>query len=304
MKQQPMNRSHFLQQLGLLAAGSITLPGFLFRKSTNFTPLRNNTGIFSMQGGTIGWFVSDDVIVAIDSQFPDPARAFLNGIDEFGGGPEKILINTHHHGDHTGGNLVFETNGYRIIAHENVPVLQQQAAQANDTEANQAYAGITFTDSHELNISGETITAHHYGPAHTKGDSVIWFKEANIAHMGDLIFNRLYPFIDRNSGALITGWINLLETVHSEADTDTLFIFGHGNPEFGVTGSREDLLVLRNFLSHLLEYTQNGIQSGKSREEITEVSQFDEFPGFLSPSAFLSLPRNIDVAWRELTGTE
>jgi len=299
-----MKRLQFLQQIGLVTAGSFVLPGLLFRKSSNFTPLRNNVGFFSMQGGTIGWFVSDDAIVTIDSQFPDPAQAFINGIGEFGGGPEKILINTHHHGDHTGGNQVFHNNGYRIIAHENVPVLQQRAAQANDTEANQAYAETTFSDSHELIISGETITAAYYGPAHTNGDSVIWFKEANIAHMGDLIFNRLYPFIDRNSGALITGWIDLLETVYSEADPETLFIFGHGNPEFGVTGSREDLLVLRDFLSHLLEYTQRGIESGKSRDEIADISQFDEFPGFMSPSAFLSLPRNIDVAWRELTNTD
>jgi cyclase len=299
-----MKRLQFIQQLGMLTAGSIAIPGFLFRKSTNFTPLRNNVGLFSMQGGTIGWFVTDDAIVTVDSQFPDPARSFVDGIGEFGGGPEKILINTHHHGDHTGGNQVFESHGYRIIAHENVPALQQRAAQANDTEANQAYAEITFSDSYELKISGETITAKYYGRAHTSGDAVIWFDDANIAHMGDLIFNRLYPFIDRNSGALITGWIDLLETVYSEADSDTLFIFGHGNPEYGVTGNRDDLLVLRNFLSHLLGYTQRGIQAGKSRDEIADISQFEEFPGFVSPSAFLSLPRNIDVAWRELTNTD
>ncbi len=299
-----MNRSQFIHHLGLLAAGSMALPGMIFRAASPFTPLRNNVGIFSMQGGTIGWFVTDDAIVSIDSQFPDPARSFVDGIGEFGGGPEKILINTHHHGDHTGGNLVFHNNGYRIIAHENVPIFQRQAAQANNTEANQAYAETTFTDSKELNISGETITAKYYGAAHTNGDAVIWFEEANIAHMGDLIFNRRYPFIDRNSGARISGWIDLLETVYSEADSNTLFIFGHGNPEFGVTGSREDLLVMRDFLSHLLAHTKNEIESGKSREEIASIQHFEEFPDFESPSNFLSLPRNIDVAWRELTNTD
>lgn len=297
-----MNRLHFLKQIGLLSAGAALVPKNLsFLARSPFTELRGGVGIFSMQGGTIGWFTTEGMIVTVDSQFPDPAQAFIDGISDFGTGPEKVLFNTHHHGDHTGGNPVFARDGYRIIAHENVPALQEQSARASETEANQAYAETVFGREYELAAGSETIRAAYYGPAHTKGDSVIWFREANIAHMGDLVFNRLYPFIDRNGGALITGWIQLLETVYSEADSDTLFIFGHGNPDFGVTGNRDDLLYLRNFLSHVLEYTQQGIQEGKSREELMQIQQFEEFPDHLSPSDFLSLPRNIDVAWSELT---
>lgn len=297
-----MNRLDFLKNLGLLSAGATILPKYLSSLArTPFSELRNGVGLFSMQGGTIGWYTTDDAIVVVDSQFPDPARAFVDGISDFGSGPEKVLFNSHHHGDHTGGNLVFENDGYNIIAHANVPGLQRKAAQNNDNEDAQAYAATTFDDQFRFDAGEETITAKYYGAAHTKGDSVIWFKNANIAHMGDLVFNRLYPFIDRNGGANISGWINLLETVAAEADSETLFIFGHGSPETGVTGNREDLLYMRDFLYHLLEYTQSAIKAGKSREEVISRTSFDEFPDHVSPSNFLSLPRNLEVAWLELT---
>lgn len=296
-----MKRSDFLKHLGLLSGGAFFSSAFKRGEPSPFTELRNGVGKFSMQGGTIGWFVNDDVIIAVDSQFPDPAGEFVREIEHFGSGPDKILFNTHHHRDHTSGNQVFERDGYHIIAHENVPALQEQAALASETEENQAYAETVFDREHELVLSDETILAKYYGSAHTKGDSVIWFRNAKIAHMGDLVFNRRYPFIDRDGGALITGWIELLESVYSEAESDTLFIFGHGNPDFGVTGSRNDLLYMRDFLSHLLEYTQQGIQQGKSREDLRQIQQFDAFPDHESISENLSLPRNIDVAWRELT---
>jgi cyclase len=299
-----MNRSDFIRYLGLLSAGAGFAPAAISRWQSPFTELRMGVGTFSMQGGTIGWFVNDDAVIVVDSQFPDPASQFLSGIVEFGSGQEKVLFNTHHHGDHTGGNQVFEHDGYRIIAHEHVPMLQERSARANETVEHQAYAETVFDRDYELSAGDETIYAAYYGPAHTKGDSVIWFRQANIAHMGDLVFNRRYPFIDRDGGALITGWIDLLETVYSRADSETLFIFGHGNPEFGVTGNRDDLLYMRNFLLHLLEYTHQGIQEGKSREELTQIDHFEEFPDHESPSDFLSLPRNIDVAWRELTDSE
>lgn len=296
-----MKRDEFLKVAGILSAGFTVMPKFNLFQDSPFSLLREGVGIFSMQGGTIGWYTSDGAILVIDSQFPDPAAAFVEGISEFGTGRERVLINTHHHGDHVGGNLIFQNAGYQIIAHENVPELQRNAAIASDNEANQAYPDTVFSDQFGLSMGDEKITAKYYGAAHTKGDSVIWFENANIAHMGDLLFNRLYPFIDRNGGASIRGWIDLLETVYSEADPNTIFIFGHGKPEFGVTGNREDLMVKRDFLTKLLEYTEAAIHEGRSREEITNLEQFEEFPDFFSPSAFLSLPRNLDVAYLELT---
>lgn len=293
-----MKRLDFLKNVALISAGTAFLPKLKFFQDSPFTELRGGTGIFTMRGGTIGWFVSDDVTLAIDSQYAETAADFLNGIDTYGGGPETILINTHHHGDHTSGNGTFKESGYKIIAHERVPVLQRQSA---DDEDSVVAAEETFAEQHELDLGNEMVHIKYYGPAHTSGDSVTWFREANVAHMGDLMFNRLYPFIDRGSGASIQNWITVLETVADEADSDTQFIFGHGNPEFGVTGTADDLLHKRDFLSKLLEFTQQEIDEGKSKEEIMETESFEEFPNFISPSDFLSLPRNLDVAYQELT---
>jgi cyclase len=298
-----MNRKSFLKNLGLLTAGSVAAPSFikLLTAEGPFFKIRDDLGYFSGRGGTIGWFVTDDAIVVVDAQFPNTAEEFVRGIADYGSGPSRVLFNTHHHGDHTAGNPVFAENSYQIIAHENVPVLQRRAAEAQGDAGAFTAADITFTDDYTLEIGNERIVARHYGNAHTGGDSVIWFENRNAAHMGDLVFNRWYPFIDRPGGASILGWIDLLETVASEADSDTVFIFGHANADFGVTGDTGDLLYMRDFLSKLLEHTQAGIDAGQSREEITNVNRFEEFPDHQSAGARLSLPANLNVAYDELT---
>ena len=298
-----MDRKLFLRQLGLISAGAFAAPSLLktFSFEGPFYQIKNNLGYFSMRGGTIGWFVTEDAVVAVDSQYADTAAQFLTGVDDYGSGPTRVLFNTHHHGDHVSGNGTFASENYQVIAHENVPELQRRQAEVRGTLNEITAAEITFTQEYVMSPGMETIRAKYYGNAHTAGDSVIWFENANVAHMGDLIFNRLYPFIDRDGGASIEGWINLLETVADEGDTETVYIFGHGNPEFGVTGNRDDILYMRDFLTHLLNFTASEIAAGKSREEILETTSFDLFPDHLSPSDFLSLPRNLDVAYLELT---
>lgn len=299
-----MNRRSFLHNFSVLSAGAIAAPSLLRSAFQDgpFYPLRDGAGYFTGRGGTIGWFVSDDALVVIDSQFQNSAEDFLSGITGFGGGPARFLFNTHHHGDHTSGNGVFAGNDYRIIAHRNVPDLQRQFSQDNGESI--PSASITFEDEYTLDAGGEQVQAKYYGNAHTGGDSVIWLRNRNIAHMGDLVFNRWYPFIDRPGGASIRGWITLLETVADEADRNTIFIFGHGNTDFGVTGNRDDVLYMRDFLSKLIEHTQAGLDAGKSREEITAVEQFEEFPDHQSAGSRLSLSANLDVAYDELTSDE
>lgn len=298
-----MNRKNFLQQLALFSAGSVLSPSLIntFTLLSTFHPIRNNIGTFTGRGGTIGWMATSEFIVAIDSQFPNSAEDFISGISEYGSGPDRILFNTHHHGDHVAGNGVFSREKFRIVAHQNVPELQRTTSEDQGNETNQTYAGITFDSEYTFDAGSEKITAKHYGPGHTGGDSVIRFNEANIVHMGDLVFNRWYPFIDREGGASIKNWIRILETVEGEADSQTIFIFGHANANYGITGDRSDVLYMRDFLSKLLEHVQNGINEGKSRKEITNVEQFSEFPNYQSAGARLSLPANLQVAYEELT---
>jgi cyclase len=269
-------------------------------RSADFAELRRGVGTFTARGGTIGWLVRRDAAVLVDSQFPDTASQCLAGLESRDALPLDALINSHHHGDHTAGNPVFREAARLIVAHERVPVLQREAAARSGTEADQVYADSTFADEWAVDAGDERVRARHYGPAHTGGDCTIHFERADVVHMGDLVFNRLYPFIDRPGGASIQGWIRLLEAVAGEHGPDTLYIFGHGRQGFGVTGDRADVLLQRDFLSAVLELARRGIDAGRSREELTRATSLPAFPDHVPPSERLSLGAALGVAYDEL----
>jgi glyoxylase-like metal-dependent hydrolase (beta-lactamase superfamily II) len=263
--------------------------------------LREGVGTFTDRGGTIGWLITPDAHVVVDSQFPDTARVLLNGLRQRTKRPIDALVNTHHHADHTAGNSVLGPTAKQIVAHENVPRLQREAAVARETVDEQTYPTVTFPDTWSLDLGNTSVWARHFGPAHTSGDIVIVFPSANVVHMGDLVFNRWFPFIDRPAGASIAGWIDTLEKVHAGFDDDTLFIFGHARPEYPTVGGRKDLLVQRDLLAALLERVTEARQAGQSREEAVSLNKLPGFPNHTSPGANLSLRANLEVAWEETT---
>lgn len=293
-----MNRRQFLIGSTLAAAGTVipfkTISATNFFKT--FTGIRRNVGYFTQRGGTIGWLAADDALVVVDSQFPEPARACIAGLGEKTAHPVDALINTHHHGDHTSGNTVFKGKAGTIVAHKNVPGLMRQAREEGDPEP--AYPDKTFSESWKMDAGNETVHAAYYGPAHTGGDAVIYFERANVVHMGDLVFNRMNPYTDRPAGASIHNWINVLESAVGEYPQDAVYIFGHGNEKFGVTGSRKDVLLMRDYLSALVEHVEKGIESGKSKEEIIEKQQMEEFPQFMY-AEWWTLSQNLEVAYAE-----
>jgi glyoxylase-like metal-dependent hydrolase (beta-lactamase superfamily II) len=273
--------------------------------------LRGNAGIWTARGGTIGWLINPAGVIAVDSQFPDTAALCVEHLLKTSGkGAIAALINTHHHGDHTGGNATFRPKTKQIVAHANVPKYlkdgwnQQVArrAQQNPTPTTPAPpepVGIdqTFTDAWSFDHGGETVSARHYGPAHTGGDAVIRFEKANVAHMGDLMFNRMHPFIDRANGASIANWIVVLQKVASELPADTLYIFGHAGPGHEVTGSRADLRHHAGYLSALLDYVRGQVKAGRTAEEV-QASK-DPLKGFDDYGPMV--PRPLAAAFDEVT---
>ena len=235
----------------------------------------------------------------IDSQYPQSVKNCLNGLQDRSDAPLDLLINTHHHGDHTGGNPAVQATAQTMAGHENVPKLMKQAAEQSDGEGNTAYPSTTYSDSWEMDLGDETLHAKYYGPGHTSGDSVIYFEKANVVHMGDLVFNRMNPYTDRPSGASMMNWINILEEVADEYPADAMYIFGHGKPEFGVEGTKEDLGVMQDYLSAVIEYAQNGIEQGRSKEEITDQQVLEGFENFLYAD-FWTLSDNLGVAYEEI----
>jgi glyoxylase-like metal-dependent hydrolase (beta-lactamase superfamily II) len=267
-----------------------------------FVPLRRGAGVFNGRGGTIGWLVTEDALAVIDTQFPDTAAACLDGLPGRAGRGLDVVINTHHHGDHTAGNPVFKPVAKTIVAHENVPALQRAAAARARPPAldRQVYADTLFAGNWSAALGDETVSARHHGPAHTGGDIIVVLERANVVHMGDLVFNRLYPVIDRPGGASVRGWISVLETAVKTYPPDAIYIFGHANPAFGVTGTRDDLAPMRDYLSALLAHVEKRIAAGASREEICAL---ENLPGFRDwhQSAPNRLQGNLGVAYDELT---
>lgn len=297
-----MDRRQFLRRTSLLAAGAVfPFRNVLARAQGDFTSLRRNVGYFTESGGTIGWLASPDGMVVVDSQFPETAKNCLNGLKDRSDHPLDLLINTHHHGDHTAGNPVFEGVAEKMVAHENVPDLMKQSAEeSDDEEQNTAYPTTTYSESWQMVVGGETVHVNYFGRGHTSGDSVIYFEKANVVHMGDLVFNRMNPYTDRPSGASMKNWTEILNIVAEEYPADAIYIFGHAKPEFGVTGEKEDLGVMSDYLSAIIESVQTGVEQGKSREEITDKEVLEGFEDFLYAD-FWTLSDNLGVAYEEVT---
>ena len=295
-----MNRREFmLTSSAALAAGAFG-PSFVFAQAPAappttpvFAQLRRNVGIFTARGGTMGYIVNADAVMVIDSQFPDTSQMFLDGLKTRTPRRIDILLNTHHHGDHTGGNKVLRPAVTKIVAHQNVPGLQRKAAATAKSEDNQAYADETFADAWKASVGDETVSAKYYGAGHTSGDAVYFIERANIVHMGDLMSHQRHPRVDRPAGASIRNWLTSLEKVVKDHSADTIYIFGHSKVGAPVTGNSKDLLTLRDYFSSMLDYVQKGIAAGKSAEEIVK----GQVPGFTDSEGMPQL----QVAYDELT---
>jgi len=269
---------------------------------TKFRPLRRDVGLFTGRGGSIGWLASAGALVAVDTQFPDTAAIFLEQMPGRDGRTLDAVINTHHHWDHTGGNGVFKPAAKTIVAHANVPDLMVAAAKLNPSQATPVLPDATFPETWRHDFGSETITARYFRPAHTSGDIVVHFEMANVVHTGDLMFNRIYPVVDRPAGASFRGWITTLEDIVKTYPADAIYIFGHGNAKFGVTGGHADLLAFRDYIAALLAHVEKEIKAGKTREEIMKL---ENLPGFsdlhVPPGPGNRLPGNLGTAYDELT---
>jgi glyoxylase-like metal-dependent hydrolase (beta-lactamase superfamily II) len=261
-----------------------------------FTPLRRNVGTFTARGGTIGWLVAPNGVVVVDSQFPDTAQMFLDGLKQRSQRKIDLLINSHHHGDHTGGNLTLRPSVVKIVGHANQPGLQKKQAATAKSEATQAYADETFAESWKADVGGEIVSTRYYGPGHTSGDIAVVFERANVVHMGDLMFSHRHPRVDRPSGASIRNWITILEKVTSAHTPDTIYIFGHSKVGLPLTGSRTDLLGFRDYFTALLAFVQKEIAAGKTVEEVAKTPQIPGFPDHEGAPA-----GTLQMAYEELT---
>ncbi len=297
-----MKRRSFLQNTGM-SIGMLALlqnKGFanlIMQAPYKMTLLRKDVGIFTEQGGTVGWMVNNEGVVVVDTQFANTAVHLIEELKKKSQRPFKYLINTHHHGDHTGGNIAFKGIAEHVIGHANCLINQRATAAAQKSEDKQLFADTVFNNQWKTKVGSQRIHAQYFGAGHTNGDAIIHFEDANIAHMGDLMFNRRFPFIDRTAGANIKSWIQVLDKAITKFDADTLFIFGHALDPEKVTGKTEDLRAMQNYLEKLLLFVGNEKKAGKTKAEIlkaTIIPGAEDFKG-------QGIERSLTAAYDELS---
>jgi glyoxylase-like metal-dependent hydrolase (beta-lactamase superfamily II) len=303
-----MNRRKFIQNttltLGALTLAQQKIFSSLFTGNSAAPPppwlfhmMTDKIGVFTERGGTIAFLLDKKGIVVVDSQFPDTAQHLIGELHKNSDAPIKYLINTHHHGDHSGGNIAFKGLAHRVVAHENSKKNQLRVAKASNTTDKQLFPNRTFSDHWQKYVGDESIAMHYFGPAHTDGDAFIHFENANIVHMGDLMFNRRHPFVDRSSGASIKSWIKVLHKAVRKFDNKTTYIFGHAADGHNIVGHAEDLKKFSDYLDAILKFTEGEIRAGKIREgfmKTTSIPGQGEWKGD-------GISRPLAAAWDELT---
>lgn len=299
-----MNRRGFVRS-SVLTAGALSLPArdliamFFQQPAWNINMLNNETGIFTGRGGTILFTKTKEGFVVVDSQYPEQSKILLDELKKKGDSPFRLLINTHHHGDHSGGNISFKGLVQHVLAHENSKLNQERVAKERKTEANQLYPDQTFTNKWSEKISKEKISLHYFGPGHTNGDSLVHLEHANIVHMGDLLFRNIYPNIDRVAGASIKNWITILEKAGKTFDRKTKFICGHGQKPEEVVVGRDFLPQMQFYLQNLLSFVEKEIKIGKTKEEILQNTFIPGADDWKDAYKFARV--NLTVAYEELS---
>lgn len=220
------------------------------------------------QGGNIGVCVGDDGVVIVDDEYAALAPKIISALNGITTKPIKFIINTHYHGDHTGGNEVFARTG-TIIAQENVRKRLESGTsfgtRTTPPAPKMALPVITFNDRASVHVNGEDIRAVYYPNGHTDGDAVIEFVQSNVLHMGDDFFNGLFPVIDIENGGSARGMLKNVEAVLAKMRDDAKVIPGHGP-----LGDKAALRTFADMLRRTIDTVAAAIKSGKTLDQMKQ----------------------------------
>ena len=253
-------------------------------------------------GGNIGVSIGADGVFIVDDQFPQLVPKVRAAIKELGGGKVDFAVNTHWHFDHAEGNLVLGPDGTWLVAQRNSREMMKQDHIVNlvniayDQKAypESAWPDITYDETLQFHLNGETIDLMHFGPAHTTGDSAVIFRGSNAVHLGDVFNNAGYPFIDAGNGGTLDGVIHFCSETLKQIDKSTVVIPGHG-PVTDYQGLADYV----DMLSTVRERMMRLIKSGASLDDVIAARVTSEFDGKMGDNerfinrAYLSLTHKV-----------
>ncbi len=244
-------------------------------------------------GGNIGALVGNDGIILVDDQFAPLSEKIKKALATVTDKPIKFIINTHFHHDHSDGNKTLGGEGAIIVAHENtrkrlttdnlVPIFKvNMKAYSYD-----ALPKITFSQSVTFNMNGETVEVYHVKNAHTDGDAMIYFKESNVVHTGDVFVRYGLPFIDQTSGGNVDGMIEAISNLLKNVNDETKIIPGHG-----AISNKKDLQTYKDMLQTVRDRVAEGIKNGKTIDQIIDSNPVKEFNGVFDKTEFVRIVYN------------
>lgn len=250
-------------------------------------PLAPGVAVLFGAGGNIAVSHGEDGTILIDDQFAPLSTKIEAAVAALGAAPVSHVVNTHWHGDHTGGNANFGGSGATIFAHENVRIRLAAGTDRQAPAPAEALPVVTFAQGLKLHLNGDTIRLAYLGGGHTDGDAVVFWEEKNIVHMGDLYFKISgYPFMDLNSGGSVYNALRTLDLVIGMIDDQTKVIPGHGP-----MSNKAELVAYRAMVGEAVKRVEALKAQGKSLEEAIAAKPLDSFnrgEGFIGPDAFVT----------------
>lgn len=255
------------------------------------TKVSGNVYLLQGRGGNIGAIVGHEGILIVDDDYKAVSEKLRDALKELGAASPKFIFNTHWHGDHTEGNFFFGKDSI-IVAHSNVRKRMIDPPMIFGTKtppyAPHALPLITYTESMSIHFGGDEVKAVHYPTGHTDGDTVVFFKNANVVHMGDNFFVRRFPFVDVDSGGNVQGLINNLASLIKTIPADAKIIPGHGP-----LATIDDLKSYRDTIVETTKIVTDAMKKKKSLDEIKKTGLPEKYKeagsGFIKTDAWIEI---------------
>ncbi len=261
------------------------------------TQVTGNIYMLNGTGGNIGASVGSDGILIIDDKFAPLADKIRAALRQIGGGKLQFILNTHFHGDHTGGNVAFGPEA-PIIAHANVRkrlmTEQTRGGRTSPPAPKEAWPVVTFDESLSVHFNGEEIKAIHYPHGHTDGDVVLFFTQSKVAHMGDVFFVGRFPFVDLESGGDVEGLIENIGKLVLQLPSGVKIIPGHGP-----VSSLNDLKAYHDMLIETRDLVRERMADGKTLDQIRAEGLPEKWKAW--GVGFISTERWVETIHRSLS---